>query len=565
MAAHKSEVAVFWDLESCPLTRKGDVGAAVQRLRGAASQYGTVTHIAAYLAHEMPSSEQAARKDRLSGLSRSKLPSFNVQLEYCQRYGQTEVVDRRIITDIPFYLKKHPDTAVIVLITDDGDFINIGERLQLYEICVVVISSTVSFRRYQRFFGDVYHWKDDILSQAGTPWQTSSGSRGSSGSYAEESGEGGWNGEEGEEESYEEGVWDGEEDEDDGYEEGDIGCQDGYEDEDSDDDATMSIPSRHPQKEMDCSSSSSGTSSSDSDSESSSSESDSSDSDMEVSSDSEQERGRTNGPPRRSARTGESSSDSGSDMDIGSTSACASTMPGRSQSTKSRRSPQPRTSVEGDTGIKIYGRRAQGVASSKEEERRNGGMASDSDSSSDSEEEVTKMVHSKRRRSNLVSSADRKPGSAEFQGAGSPSGDARADPRPLAPKMQGVLKGVGGGAVRGGVFCAESLREETQRFSTPVPGPSSHAALPPRYLPKRHQQTTPCASHSRSRFHRIALQGRAQQQGSKLEALGRTAGIRRKRRRVGEDVHDIQVGTVPSGSCRRDSWVEEEGTPRSRA
>lgn len=81
------------------MPRISDVGAIVQRIKGAASHYGRVAHIAAYLAHEMSSSEEAARRDRDGGKSWSRLPSFDVHVEYCRRFGQSEVVDRAIISE----------------------------------------------------------------------------------------------------------------------------------------------------------------------------------------------------------------------------------------------------------------------------------------------------------------------------------------------------------------------------------------------------------------------------------------------------------------------------------
>lgn len=76
----------------------------------------------------------------------------------------------RWLADIPYYLKAHPATQVIVLITDDADFINLGERLKRYKMQVVVISNSHSFEKYRQFFDDVFHWKRDILSQNGTAW-----------------------------------------------------------------------------------------------------------------------------------------------------------------------------------------------------------------------------------------------------------------------------------------------------------------------------------------------------------------------------------------------------------
>ncbi|TEB16654.1 hypothetical protein FA13DRAFT_1822629 [Coprinellus micaceus] len=114
-------------------------------------QHGRVVDFSAFLAHEQDSAERAAQKDTQSGRSWSTLPAFGVKLEYTRRHGQIEVVDRRIIVDIPFYLKEHPSTTFIVLITADGDFI------------------AYSFERYQRSFDHVYHWTSDVINKAGVP------------------------------------------------------------------------------------------------------------------------------------------------------------------------------------------------------------------------------------------------------------------------------------------------------------------------------------------------------------------------------------------------------------
>ena len=76
--------------------------------------------------------------------------------------------------DIPFYLKEHPATTFIVLITADGDFISLLSRLAERGIGVAVISKNQAFERYQRSFDHVYHWMSDVVNKAGIPLPSTS-------------------------------------------------------------------------------------------------------------------------------------------------------------------------------------------------------------------------------------------------------------------------------------------------------------------------------------------------------------------------------------------------------
>lgn len=141
-SATPGDVVAFWDLENCPIPSRmicseADSDAIVQRLIKVSKQFGVLRDFKGYVATDSPIAESSL------STKYSRLGLLGVNVHICAREGQPEVVDRAIMVDVAFCLKRYRESNIrsvtVVLITGDSDFALLISKILAYGYKVLLI------------------------------------------------------------------------------------------------------------------------------------------------------------------------------------------------------------------------------------------------------------------------------------------------------------------------------------------------------------------------------------------------------------------------------------------